>query len=284
MPDTGSEDRWPDWAKTAQQAGAHSSLSIGLPVHEKVTGALNIYATKPHAFDDDAIALAQTFAGFAAVGLANVHLYETQATLAGHMQKAMESRAVIEHAKGIIMGDRRRTPEEAFTILSKLSQDTNRKLRGVAAALVHRQANAPSRPADPDRGAGPASAAGPGGPIDSNVGGRWRVMSCAPRGTCCQPRCRRHRDREAGSPLGLRCKLRLVSERSPSRRGGSDAPPKCKIDYSAAGDPPVTGIPWLPWVAAQLDSRRRASSSAEPAGAVKAVRVWPGSAGRGMVS
>ena len=37
-------------------------------------------------------------------------------------------------------------------------------------------------------------------------------------------------------------------------------------------------------VAAQLASRRRASSSAEPAGAVKTVRVWPGSAGRGMVS
>jgi GAF domain-containing protein len=140
VPDTSTEGRWPDWARTAQQAGAHSSLSIGLPVHEKVTGALNIYATKPHAFDDDAIAIAQTFAGFAAVGLANAHLYETQATLAGHMQKAMESRAVIEQAKGIIMGERRCTAEEAFAILTKLSQDTNRKLRDVATALVTKAA------------------------------------------------------------------------------------------------------------------------------------------------
>jgi GAF domain-containing protein len=136
VPDTGSEQRWPGWAAVAAEAGVHSSLSVGLPVHEKVTGALNIYATTPKAFDDDAITVAQTFAGFAAVALANFHLYETQATLAGHMQKAMENRAVIEQAKGILMGQRRCTPEQAFTILTKLSQDTNRKLRDVATALV----------------------------------------------------------------------------------------------------------------------------------------------------
>ncbi|WP_328518313.1 hypothetical protein [Actinoplanes sandaracinus] len=67
-------------------AGAHSSLPIGLPVHEKVAGALSVYATETHAFDDDAITLAQTCAGFAAVAPANAHLYETQATLAAHMR------------------------------------------------------------------------------------------------------------------------------------------------------------------------------------------------------
>ncbi len=144
VPDTSSEDRWPDWARAAVQAGAGSSLSIGLPVQEKVTGALNIYATKPDAFDDDAVTLAQTFAGYAAVALANVRLYQTQATLAAQMQKAMESRAVIEQAKGIIMGERRCTAEEAFAILTTLSQDTNRKLRDVAAALVERAAQPPT--------------------------------------------------------------------------------------------------------------------------------------------
>ena len=136
VPDTGAEERWPDWAAAAHQAGVHSSLSIGLPVQERVTGALNLYATETHAFDDDALAIAQTFAGFAAVALANAHLYETQATLATHMQKAMDSRAVIEQAKGIIMGSRHCSPAEAFAILTKLSQDSNRKLRDVATALV----------------------------------------------------------------------------------------------------------------------------------------------------
>jgi AmiR/NasT family two-component response regulator len=56
------------------------------------------------------------------------------------MQAAMRSRAVIEQAKGIIMSQRRCTADEAFEILSKISQETNRKVRDVAAALVTRAA------------------------------------------------------------------------------------------------------------------------------------------------
>ncbi|HEX8631474.1 MAG TPA: GAF and ANTAR domain-containing protein [Catenuloplanes sp.] len=141
--DMAAEDRWSDWTRRATEAGAHSSLSIGLPVHDVVTGALNVYATKPNAFDDDAITVAQTFAGYAAVALANAHLYDTTATLAQQMQAAMDSRAVIEQAKGIIMGERRCTADEAFQILARVSQDSNRKLRDVASALVARAEQTP---------------------------------------------------------------------------------------------------------------------------------------------
>jgi GAF domain-containing protein len=140
VPDMSSESRWPDWTPRAREAGARSSLSIGLPVQEAVTGALNIYATTPDAFDEDALAVAQTFASYAEVAMANAYLYNAQTTLAQHMETAMRSRAVIEQAKGIIMGDRRCGPDEAFTILTKLSQGTNRKLRDVAVALVERAA------------------------------------------------------------------------------------------------------------------------------------------------
>ncbi|MEO3924152.1 GAF and ANTAR domain-containing protein [Micromonosporaceae bacterium B7E4] len=143
LPDMATESRWPDWAERARTEGALSSLSIGLPVQEAVVGALNVYGTRPGAFDDDAITLAQTFAGYAAVALANAHLYDTTATLAQQMQTAMQSRAVIEQAKGIVMAERRCTPEEAFAILVKVSQDSNRKLRDVAAALVDRAARPP---------------------------------------------------------------------------------------------------------------------------------------------
>jgi GAF domain-containing protein len=136
LPDMTTEERWPDWATRAAQAGARSSLSVGLPMHEQVTGALNVYATQPKAFDDDAILLGQTFAGYAAVALTNAHLYDAQANLAQQMQAAMQSRAVIEQAKGIIMGGRHCTADEAFAILIRLSQNTNRKLREVATALV----------------------------------------------------------------------------------------------------------------------------------------------------
>ena len=134
--DMSSETRWPDFAAPATAAGCHSSLSVGLPVHQSAAGALNIYSTEPKAFDDDAVTIAQTFAGYAAVALANAHLFDAQATLAQHLQTAMASRAVIEQAKGILMGERHCTNEEAFRILSRLSQDTHRKVRDVAQALV----------------------------------------------------------------------------------------------------------------------------------------------------
>jgi GAF domain-containing protein len=140
VPDTSTDDRWSDWASSAHSRGVCSSLSIGLPIQENVVGALNIYGTKPQAFDDDAVALAQTFAGYAAVAMANAHLYDSTASLAHHMQTAMESRAVIEQAKGIVMGERRCTAEEAFSILVKVSQASNRKLRDVAVALVDKAA------------------------------------------------------------------------------------------------------------------------------------------------
>jgi GAF domain-containing protein len=143
VPDMSSETRWPELAQRALRAGCHSSLSIGLPVHDGAVGALNIYALKPYAFDDDAVDLAQTFASYAGIALANAYLYDSTATLAEHMQKALENRAVIEQAKGIIMGDRRCTADEAFQILAKLSQDTNRKLKDVAAALVARAGETP---------------------------------------------------------------------------------------------------------------------------------------------
>ncbi|GLY97921.1 GAF and ANTAR domain-containing protein [Actinoplanes sp. NBRC 103695] len=136
VPDMAQEDRWPGWAARAVDAGARSSLAIGLPVLEKVTGALNIYSVDAKAFDDDAVTLAQTFAGYAAVALANAHLYDATATLAEQMQEAMASRAIIEQAKGILMGRRRCTADEAFIMLRKVSRDSNRKLRDVAESLV----------------------------------------------------------------------------------------------------------------------------------------------------
>jgi GAF domain-containing protein len=136
VPDLSTETRWEEWAARAAAAGAGSSMSVGLPIMDNVAGALNIYGTTSAAFDDEAVVLAQTYADYAAVALANAHLYDTTAHLVQHMQAAMESRAVIEQAKGIIMRERRCNADEAFAILTKASQDSNRKLRDVAAALV----------------------------------------------------------------------------------------------------------------------------------------------------
>ncbi len=47
---------------------ARSSVAVGLPVHKTISGALNVYSTRPEVFDGNAVELACTFAGYAAVG------------------------------------------------------------------------------------------------------------------------------------------------------------------------------------------------------------------------
>ncbi|MBM2615850.1 GAF and ANTAR domain-containing protein [Actinoplanes sp. LDG1-06] len=140
--DTITDPRWPRYLRRASAAGARSQLAVGLPVQEAVTGALNLYALRPDAFDDHAVTVAQSFAGYAAVALANAQSYDSTATLARQMREAMAHRATIEQAKGIIMAEQHCSPEEAFARLSRLSQHANRKLREVAAALVE-QASRP---------------------------------------------------------------------------------------------------------------------------------------------
>jgi GAF domain-containing protein len=135
-----TESRWADWTREASQHGAGSSMSIPVPVQREVSAALNVYAVEEQAFDDDAADLALTFAAYAGVALANMHLYEAQGQVAEQLQAAMQSRAVIEQAKGILMGERRCNADEAFNILVRLSQETNRKLREVAEALVTKAA------------------------------------------------------------------------------------------------------------------------------------------------
>jgi GAF domain-containing protein len=136
IPDMAHEVRWPVFAKDAFAKGVRSTLSVPLPVQRQVIGALNIYAFEPSAFTDEIADQAEKFCGYAAVAITNTTLYMSTAKLANQMQQAMESRAVIEQAKGILMGQRRCDEQAAFDLLVKLSQQSNRKLRHVASALV----------------------------------------------------------------------------------------------------------------------------------------------------
>ncbi|MEO9221877.1 MAG: GAF and ANTAR domain-containing protein [Mycobacteriaceae bacterium] len=143
--DIGDDQRWPFFARQAEEDGARSSLSVALPLHEGTGGAFNIYARKRKAFHQDSREIAEYLAVFAAAALTNASLYDGAVRLSGQLEEALHSRAVIEQAKGIIMGGRRCSDDEAFQILVKLSQDSNRKLRDVAAALVQEAAPSAAR-------------------------------------------------------------------------------------------------------------------------------------------
>lgn len=134
--DMRQDRRWPEFATAAVEHGAGSSLSVPIPLQQDVAAALNIYSTRPQAFDGESRRVAGAFADYAGVAIANMHVLEAQGRIAEQLKTAMQSRAVIEQAKGILMGQHRCTADQAFGMLVEQSQRTNRKLRDVAQALV----------------------------------------------------------------------------------------------------------------------------------------------------
>jgi GAF domain-containing protein len=136
--DMREEDRWPDYAPQAVRAGVLSSLSVPLPIQEDVIGALNIYARVPHAFGEKDVAVSRAFAAYAAIAISNADNFESTAELARNLQAAMENRATIEQAKGLLMARGGITPDQAFEMLVRASQRENRKLREIAAEIVDR--------------------------------------------------------------------------------------------------------------------------------------------------
>ena len=137
--DTGTDGRWPEYLARAVEHGNGSSLSVPLALYEQeqVSGALNIYARDPHAFEEESRVAAARFGPYAAVAVGNMYAFQRARDLADNLQVAIESRAVIDQAKGVLMERYKLTPDQAFQVMAQASMQANRKLREVAEELVH---------------------------------------------------------------------------------------------------------------------------------------------------
>ena len=135
--DTDSNDSpYREFCRTAARAGVRHTVSLGLPIAQRNIGGMNIYSKTDSPPSETFLEHAEVFAGYAAAAVNNVTSYAGAVNEAAHLRKAMESRAVIEQAKGILMGRDGCTAEEAFDMLRRISQHRNVKLREVAQAVV----------------------------------------------------------------------------------------------------------------------------------------------------
>jgi GAF domain-containing protein len=130
------EKQWPRFGPRVARLGVHSVVSLPLLVGSDVLGAMNVYAHAKDAFDDRAAELGQQFAIPAAISVQNAQALAQARRLAGQLQLALNSRAIIDQALGILMSRTGCTPEEAFDKLRTMSQSENRKLSVLAQHLV----------------------------------------------------------------------------------------------------------------------------------------------------
>ena len=136
--DMHTEERWPDYvAHVVAETPVRSSLSVPLPYQGATIGAINIYSTRPAAFaSPESLRAGLEAAEFIAVAVANADAHWQLGEQARNMRLAMDSRAVIEQAKGVLMAQRHVDSDQAFEILREASQRYNRKLREIAEGIV----------------------------------------------------------------------------------------------------------------------------------------------------
>jgi anti-anti-sigma factor len=131
-----TDRRWPEFSNRALYRGIASVLSVPLPAHGSTFGALTLYGNSEGAFSQRGREQAGRLAAQGAVVIANSILYWQATELTDQLKEALESRAVIDQAKGILMAQEGMSAEEAFGTLLKASQSGNVKVREIAQKLV----------------------------------------------------------------------------------------------------------------------------------------------------
>ena len=134
--DVAEDPRWPAFCRAAAKAGFGSCITLPLHTHQEPAGAVALYAEQPGAFSGAAHDLALLFAAQGGTAVHNADLYGASCHVIRNLQVALKSRAAIEQAKGVLLAELGISTDEAFELLSRASQNTNEKVRDVAAKLV----------------------------------------------------------------------------------------------------------------------------------------------------
>jgi GAF domain-containing protein len=132
----GSDERWPRFGPQASVLGVHSVLSLPLRTPDGVLGAMNVYARGRDVFDERAENMGMLFAVPAAVAVQNAHILAQTKRLAIRLQTAVNARAEIEQAVGIMRSRSGISAAEAHRRLRALSQGQHRSVPEVAASII----------------------------------------------------------------------------------------------------------------------------------------------------
>ena len=130
---------WPDFAPQASGAGFQMMCAVPLRVRTNVIGALNLFRGSDEPFTGSEIEIVQAMAEIAAIGLIQERALRERNLLAEQLQAALNSRVIIEQAKGMLAEYLTVTVDDAFGLLRSYARNHNRKLSEVASDVVDRQ-------------------------------------------------------------------------------------------------------------------------------------------------
>jgi GAF domain-containing protein len=128
--------RWPEFSATATRLAVAGVAGIPMRLADQIIGALNLYSPKPREWSDEDITVARVLADVATSYVVNASKLRQQEQLTEQLQEALESRVVIEQAKGITAYKHAVTIEQAYQLMRRHARSNNASLRLVAEAIV----------------------------------------------------------------------------------------------------------------------------------------------------
>jgi len=128
--------RWPRFSAMASKAGYAAVHALPMRLRSEVIGALNLFKSEPGALDPEKARVGQALADIATVGLLQQRAIQARDLLAEQLQTALNSRVLIEQAKGLLAERLQVDVDQAFALLRGAARSSNRRLSELAQALV----------------------------------------------------------------------------------------------------------------------------------------------------
>jgi hypothetical protein len=128
----GAMERWPRFAPLAIAGGFRSANALPLRLRTQVVGSLNLFHDDAGGLGGAELRLAQALADAATIGILQQRTVRRSEVVAGQLQLALNSRIVIEQAKGVLAERLQISPDDAFEVLRGAARSRNRLLSDLA--------------------------------------------------------------------------------------------------------------------------------------------------------
>ncbi|TDX79049.1 GAF domain-containing protein [Rathayibacter sp. PhB151] len=136
LPDVADADRWPAFSRVALGRGYRSAHATPLRLGTRTLGALNVFSEEPGPLGSRDIALLQAFTDVAALALVHSENLRQQNDLAAQLRHALDSRVLIEQAKGVIAERNGISIDRAFALIRTHARANSTRLHDVAHRIV----------------------------------------------------------------------------------------------------------------------------------------------------
>ncbi|GAB7040371.1 MULTISPECIES: GAF and ANTAR domain-containing protein [Catenuloplanes] len=137
---------WPAFTARAAEAGFVSVHALPMRLRNEVIGALNLFDVRPGTLDRTRQRLGQALADIATIGLLQHRAIRRRDTLTEQLQTALNSRVLIEQAKGVVAERHAVDMAQAFTMMRAQARRSNQRLSNLAEAIVEGTATIAGEP------------------------------------------------------------------------------------------------------------------------------------------